>query len=63
MSANLYDTRADPEQREPVSDPERRAAMAARIAEWRQAPPAGLESRIELDDEMRQQLRALGYEP
>jgi arylsulfatase A-like enzyme len=57
----LYDTRADPEQRAPIEgEGERQREMLARLLAWAR-DRRGSEDTIEIDAESAEQLRALGY--
>lgn len=60
----LYDLEADPDEQLPVTgDPERRSRMLARLRAWLESsdnPSVGT-STFEIDDESREELRALGY--
>jgi arylsulfatase A-like enzyme len=58
----LYDSRADPGERTPLAGEElRREALLAQLARRLEAPGATPSEPIELSDDERQRLRALGY--
>jgi hypothetical protein len=58
----LYDSRADPAERRPLAGEEqRREVLLAQLAGRLEAPAAAPSEPIELSDDERQRLRALGY--
>jgi hypothetical protein len=61
----LYDLRADPEEQQPITDPERTAAMRARLEALLRSLRSGARTgrRAIIDPDVLERLRALGYAP